>query len=53
MSCEVRVLELFFNEYYNLDEISMICQMPIVEVKKILANYITNNIYVNIPNTRV
>ena len=53
MSCEVRVLKLFFNEDYNLDEISTICQMPIVEVKKILANYITNNIYINIPNTRV
>ena len=53
MNCEVRVLKLFFNEYYNLDEISAIYQIPIQEVKTILAHYITNNICVNIPNTLV
>ena len=39
MSSEIQVLNLFFNEYSNLDEISVICCITIDDVTRILANY--------------
>ena len=43
MSSEIQVLNLFFNEYYNLDEIASICCITVDDVKRTLANYIINN----------
>ena len=50
MSIEIAVLKLFFNEYYNLEEISLICCMSIDDVNKILAHYIKHYKNTDIPN---